>query len=164
MPDLLNALRLAESEATTRVAEARQKLDEANVANRPRSPIGFRRPSGVVASSLWAISIFPRYVIFFLVAPHLLLSYKLAQLRWIAKAARAFVAFHRSGRVAPEVESRRLKICLPCEFRTNHGRCAKQLSSCGCPKSRAWIFTRLSWLARFRAFSCPIDRFPESTS
>lgn len=84
--------------------------------------------------------------------------YALVRTKWLPMAWR-FGLHHLSGHVHASTYRGRQRICAACPKRVlerGHTYCRKWLGGCGgCPVSRWWPFSRLSWLLRLQGFTCP---------
>ncbi|HNQ22497.1 MAG TPA: hypothetical protein PKK06_05325 [Phycisphaerae bacterium] len=80
--------------------------------------------------------------------------------------ARAFLLTVAGGTVSPEIEACRRAFCdgkpgQACGGRRTIEGCQYcVVESCRCPRSRWWPFSQLRWKRKFRAWRCPLGKFP----
>lgn len=88
--------------------------------------------------------------------------YTTARMTWLPKVW-SFAMAHRNGWFIFRGEpARRAKACGTCAFRrdTPIGQyCVVHAQTCGCPKTKRYPFSKLPYLRRLRAWTCPIGAF-----
>lgn len=88
--------------------------------------------------------------------------YTTARMTWLPKVW-SFAMAHRKGWFIFRGEpARRAKACGTCAFRrdTPIGQyCVVHAQTCGCPKTKRYPFSKLPYLRRLRAWTCPIGAF-----
>lgn len=70
-------------------------------------------------------------------------------------AAMSFYRAHRAGFVDKTIRAARKRKCDACPQRRGDW-CVATQSSCGCPTSKRWLFSKLKWRQRLRSFNCPV--------
>lgn len=83
--------------------------------------------------------------------------YRALRLKWIP-AGVSFWRAHRDGFVSAEQAESRYGHCQICPHRKREW-CAVVQSSCGCPQTKRWLFSKLAWRVKLRSFGCPIGRW-----
>lgn len=80
--------------------------------------------------------------------------YSSFRMRWIP-AGLSFYRAHRAGFVDRTIRAARKRKCASCPQRSGDW-CRATQSSCGCPTSKRWLFSKLKWRQRLRSFNCPV--------
>lgn len=63
------------------------------------------------------------------------------------------------GEALPEEASRRLEICMDCEWRVVHNDTYYYCRECGCPKLRIWPDSELKKKTTFQMAKCPKNKW-----